>query len=1073
MDATSGEQATLSSHTRDFTGREWVFRKIRDWLANPAGARTFLLAGGPGTGKTAVASRLAQMSLGQVDVASYPALGKDCLAYFHFCQAGLERTLSPLTFVQALSRALANRYQAFRTALESAGSRQIIVNSTVNVRGDIQAGAQVTGTQISEIRIEIKGSDARPLFDEAVRRPLQMLCEQSPADSIVILVDSLDEAFGFNPENNIAQLLKLASDFPPRVRFLLTCRSNSERVFDLVGRPTLDLIEHAPAGLDEVRLYAISRLQPVREPGRSAAADRVAEKSKGNFLYAYHVLNDLTQRGADVGDANALDLPDGLEDIYRKFLERELASNPTRWNDLYRPLLGSIVVARGDGLTKAQLIGISDLAEDTATEVLKVCEQYLVGGESESPYRIYHQSFRDFLLCDEKFTVFPAERHAAIAGYLHDKCGANWGTCNDAYALQYTPVHWAEAAALSEQKREARTQDLIKLTGNPKYQRRFERRIGDLPALHQNLHRAVQVAALNDRADMLPWLIKAAQGYVAFRRDYLQAEPVVKLADEGKLDEAEARLRLFSDIDEDWQIAARLIIAWLGIERNSSGAKQLFEEVTMSSNAAEPLPLLRRRLEAAINHQPTFSFERQGARSLAVAQELVKRVSGQAFDREFLLLVNPSLIAITQLGPQAEMIAQRGYAAGFDAPILVNAAREHGLEGTALVDEYVDAHAGHNYVEYRNRSLWIVLHAVLRHHPEQGWVKERLRRILVAALSGGGVDFGEMLPFTAVLLREQATKGDARPVVDDWLSVGLRAAEELQSRRGADDSWGSHKRRLTALMELYQLALGDGGKATELLDRICALPGGFAGFQAPAYLRLADALRACDMKAAGLLEKIIEDALRSSHRIQDYHFCARVTGRCNALKRWHQAALTGQQLADTIRRFAASPTDGEFAADHFIHDTYKYRDNNDPDRLPIASARQADTLEQLVEVFQRTAVEFRRLNPQYGLTETLGDKAAIRVPDPGLAPLLAVHLAARVLADDSLEDERGELLRALVPVAASNPTLLDTMLSYLLIADQPDDADLLEEVAKEAGPVVFVDVAPSKAQIGPDSVTPA
>jgi hypothetical protein len=251
------------------------------------------------------------------------------------------------------------------------------------------------------------------------------------------------------------------------------------------------------------------------------------------------------------------------------------------------------------------------------------------------------------------------------------------------------------------------------------------------------------------------------------------------------------------------------------------------------------------------------------------------------------------------------------------------------------------------------------------------------------------------------------------------------------------------------------------------------LPGGFAGFQAPAYLRLADALRACDMHEPGLLEGIVEDALQSAHHIQDYHFCARVTARCNALKRWHLLALTGRQLAETIYRLAASPSDGEFAADHLIHEPYQYREKDDPDLLPITNAQQAETLDQLVSVFQRPAVEFRRLNPQYGLLQMLDDKTSIKVPDPGFAPLLAVHLGARVLADDLLENERGALLRAPVPVAASNPTVLDTVLSYLLIANQPDDAELLEEIASETGPVVFADVTPSTAQIGPDAATPA
>jgi hypothetical protein len=256
------------------------------------------------------------------------------------------------------------------------------------------------------------------------------------------------------------------------------------------------------------------------------------------------------------------------------------------------------------------------------------------------------------------FTVFPADRHAAIARYLQDRFGANWGTCNDRYALLYAPIHWAKAATISEHRRATRTRALVELTGNAKYQRRFERSIANLPALHEHLHHAVQVAALNEEGDMLPWLIRASQNYVAFRRESLQAATVVKLADEGELDQAEARLRLFTDVDEDWQIAARLIIAWLGAERNRDGAEQLRARIPDSSTAAEPLPWLSNRLAAALGHESTLVPAPGNAQSLKVAQELVKRIGRQPFDRELLFSINPSLIAT---GP--EMIGQRGYAA--------------------------------------------------------------------------------------------------------------------------------------------------------------------------------------------------------------------------------------------------------------------------------------------------------------------------------------------------------------------------------------------------------------------------
>jgi hypothetical protein len=310
----------------------------------------FLLTGPPGTGKTAIAARIVQMHLGQVETNSLSRLSRGFLAYFHFCQAGLDTTLSPLTFVQCPSQALANQYPAFRSALEQQSSQQFIIKPIVQIVA-VARGGTVTGVDIGAIRIEILSGDARPMFDQMIRRPLWALCGAQSREQIVILIDSLDEALSFNPEVNIAQLFRLVQDFPPQVRFLVTGRSNEQRVFNLVGQPTLDLIANAPPGLDEVRVYAASRLHWVPEPSRSSAATRIAEKSKGNFLYAYHVLNDLILQGANIVDADTRDLPDQLEDVYRIFLERGLASNQTRWNDVYRPLIGAIAVARGEGLT--------------------------------------------------------------------------------------------------------------------------------------------------------------------------------------------------------------------------------------------------------------------------------------------------------------------------------------------------------------------------------------------------------------------------------------------------------------------------------------------------------------------------------------------------------------------------------------------------------------------------------------------------------------------------------------------------------------------------------------------------
>jgi hypothetical protein len=233
-------------------------------------------------------------------------------------------------------------------------------------------------------------------------------------------------------------------------------------------------------------------------------------------------------------------------------------------------------------------------------------------------------------------------------------------------------------------------------------------------------------------------------------------------------------------------------------------------------------------------------------------------------------------------------------------------------------------------------------------------------------------------------------------------------------------------------MELSHLIARDPVRTGTFFVRLLALPDGFAGFQAPARLREADALRVCGHNVAAI-EAALASALTSAHHIQDYHFCARVTARCNALTRWHRLALSDGDLAAAVRRLSESTADVEFVADHAIGEPYQRRPDS-REMLSVTPARDAATLEALAEVFQRSSVEFKRLNPKYGLTQRLPPGTPIHVPDPGLAPLLAVHLAARVLAAPGLSAEQFALVRALVPVAAVNPTTLDTVLSYLVIA---------------------------------------
>ncbi len=460
----------IAEKTRDFTGREWVFRRIERWLGDSAGERTFLLVGGPGTGKSAILARLAQFSRGQTAADGCPHLSANFLAYFHFCQARQDATLHPLRFVEALSQALASRHEPFAKALlESAqGDRHITINATQSV------GTAADGSQVQNIVIQnlnLGNLSARVAFDRVVRRPLEALCRDGFRESIVVLVDSLDEAQTWREEENIVTLLADTlddpRDLPAQVRFVMASRPD-ERVLGAVDlAPSLDLIADAPADAQEVSRYASARLAKAALDPEAAdgLARRVAEASAGNFLYARYVLEDWLTRPGGVPLKNAeVDLPEGLRGIYRRFLKRELARDDEKWEDRYQSLLGLLAVARDEGLTLEHLAGASGRKRREVANAVRACAQYLTGTQPEGPFRIYHQSFRDYLLEETTYPIEPAEAHLALAeNFLEENAGA-WIRCRSRYVLGYSVYHLVEAIQGAQGNR-ARRELQTKLSG--------------------------------------------------------------------------------------------------------------------------------------------------------------------------------------------------------------------------------------------------------------------------------------------------------------------------------------------------------------------------------------------------------------------------------------------------------------------------------------------------------------------------------------------------------------------------------------------------------------------------------
>jgi len=435
-----------NAQTEEFVGREWVFSAVNGWLAKDD-HNALLIKGNAGSGKSALTERL--LEIGRSDeTGTYPTL-KNFPSFSHFCRANDDRTLTPLRFIAALSLKLAERYPEFAKEVSEAGDGSIHID-VKQTFANTGADTQVTGVKITSLNIG--DISARLAFDRLVRKPLETLLANGLKDQITIVVDALDEGLTIHPTENIPVLLGqfLAAKLSPKVRVFLTSRKD-QKILNLVKGKVLDLENDDPDINRDVATYAAGRLVDVKQPNRNKLSEAIAKHSKGNFLYARYLLDYLVSDAtklAQISESKELeefDLPTGLVDVYRQFMQREVGSQLQLWQRSYRPVLGALAAAKGNGLDRRQLGGVTSLPEADVGDALNGCSQFLKGFPN-GPFAIYHESFREFLISDQTYQVYPFAANQMIAEYLIGENQNAWLTCDDDYALRYAARHLLEIA---------------------------------------------------------------------------------------------------------------------------------------------------------------------------------------------------------------------------------------------------------------------------------------------------------------------------------------------------------------------------------------------------------------------------------------------------------------------------------------------------------------------------------------------------------------------------------------------------------------------------------------------------
>jgi hypothetical protein len=342
-------KATISEKTRLFSGREFVFEKVREFFRNKDRGY-FTIVGDAGMGKSAIAAKL-------IKDYWFPC-------YFNIFADGRN---TPEQFLASIRKQLINRY-----SLQNADND--------NLSALIQKVSEKLTQNNDPLIIVIDALDE---------------VKQEGRDNLLSLPQNLPKGVYFlltrRPYNLETKRLSLSPDTP---RDELDLRDDQYTQLS-----NDDVKKYIPLFIAEDKEYGENLRQWIQDHNINQVhfVDIVAAKSENNFMYLRYILPGIAK--GEYRDLQLERLPEGLQDYYQVHwsgMGMEEEANQIKVKILY--------VLVDIGIVSPKLIAeILDQDEYEVRVVLNDWVEYLTKKESLEDdkkyyqYSIYHRSFLDFL----------------------------------------------------------------------------------------------------------------------------------------------------------------------------------------------------------------------------------------------------------------------------------------------------------------------------------------------------------------------------------------------------------------------------------------------------------------------------------------------------------------------------------------------------------------------------------------------------------------------------------------------------------------------------------------------------
>ncbi|KAG9098200.1 hypothetical protein FS749_004409 [Ceratobasidium sp. UAMH 11750] len=349
-----------------------IVGKLSSWAQKlDTGPRLAWVHGLAGLGKSSIATSVCI----QLD-------SQEMLASSFFCKRDNPELRDPRRVLTTIVCGLASRWEPYRDAVVAV------------IRDDV----------------ELPSKHIQPLYDALVTKPLQTIAgEKPPANSLVILIDALDECGDTVTRRQLLACLRDMSQQVPSLKIIATSRPDADIQEFFAGDDTswlvgYDLLEYDAS--DDIQIFVQDRLSglPHIKDWPEDAVERISRRSSGLFIWARtackFIVDGYDRRKRLEQVLTGTRLAD-IDALYTTAIE---ASVPDAGGDNMQDMLGClgavVVTATRTPLSAINLAAIlrGHISLDVLERVLASLSSVLYVDEKlGNIIRIFHPSFMDYI----------------------------------------------------------------------------------------------------------------------------------------------------------------------------------------------------------------------------------------------------------------------------------------------------------------------------------------------------------------------------------------------------------------------------------------------------------------------------------------------------------------------------------------------------------------------------------------------------------------------------------------------------------------------------------------------------